>query len=54
MFEYEDMAEARERIGRFIDEVYNRKRMYSSLGYIPPVEFEQSLLLVNRPLAKVR
>lgn len=41
--EYENMAEARERIGQFLEEVYNRKRLHSALGYVPPVEFEQSL-----------
>jgi transposase InsO family protein len=28
------------RLSHFIEEVYNRKRLYSSLGYRPPVEFE--------------
>ena len=47
--EYEDMAEARERIGHFLEEVYNRKRLHSALGYVPPAEFEQSLLSANTP-----
>jgi putative transposase len=49
MYEYEDMAEARERIGHFLEEVYNRKRLHSALGYVPPAEFEQSLLSANTP-----
>jgi putative transposase len=49
MYEYEDMAETRERIGHFLEEVYNRKRLHSALGYVPPAEFEQSLLSANTP-----
>jgi putative transposase len=49
MYEYEDMAEARERIGHFLEEVYNRKRLHSALGYVPLAEFEQSLLSANTP-----
>lgn len=40
MFEYETYAEVLERIPYFIEEVYNKKRLHSSLGYIPPEEFE--------------
>ena len=40
MFEYETYAEVLERIPYFIEEVYNRKRLHSSLGYMPPEEFE--------------
>ena len=40
MFEYETYAEVRERIPYFIEEVYNKKRLHSSLGYMPPEEFE--------------
>jgi len=39
--EYRTYAEAREQLGRFIDEVYTHKRIHSSLGYLTPAEFEQ-------------
>jgi putative transposase len=38
--DYRDFEEAQQNIGRFIEEVYNQKRLHSSLGYLPPVEFE--------------
>lgn len=41
--EYRDFEEARRRIGQFIESVYNRKRLHSALGYLPPVEFEQTV-----------
>jgi len=41
--EYRDLAEVRASIARFIDHVYNQKRLHSALGYRPPVEFEQAL-----------
>jgi len=47
--EYENFAEARFRIGDFLEEVYNHKRLHSKLGYVPPAEFEQSFSLSTRP-----
>jgi transposase InsO family protein len=38
--QYRDQEEARASIQRFIEEVYNRKRLHSALGYRPPEEFE--------------
>jgi putative transposase len=38
--EYQDFADARRQIGRFLDDVYNCKRIHSSLGYLTPAEFE--------------
>jgi putative transposase len=38
-----DYEDAQRSIGRFIDAVYNEKRLHSSLGYRPPSEFEQFL-----------
>ncbi len=40
MFEYETYGEVLKRIPYFIEEVYNKKRLHSSLGYMPPEEFE--------------
>lgn len=39
--EYRDYADARRQLGRFLDRVYNRKRIHSALGYLTPIEFEQ-------------
>lgn len=41
--EYEDIDDARRRIGHFIDDIYNHKRLHSALGYLPPAEFEELL-----------
>ena len=40
--EYRDFHEVRSRIGEFLEGVYNRKRLHSALGYLPPAEFEQN------------
>jgi len=39
--EYADLAEAAASIGEFSDQVYNRQRLHSALGYRSPLEFEQ-------------
>ena len=39
---YLNLEDARDRIGRFIEEVYNRKRLHSALRYLTPEEFEQN------------
>jgi putative transposase len=39
--EYQDFADALRQITRFLDDVYNIKRIHSSLGYLTPKEFEE-------------
>lgn len=39
--EYRDYADATRNLGRFIDRVYNVKRIHSSLDYLTPKEFEE-------------
>ena len=48
--EYRDLAEARASIRRFLEQIYNGKRLHSALGYRPPIEFERSLISTSVPL----
>jgi len=43
LWQYEDFSDVVERIPYFIEDVYNRKRLHSSLGYRPPEEYERLL-----------
>jgi transposase InsO family protein len=38
--EYADFHDAYRSIGRFLEDVYTRKRIHSALGYLTPAEFE--------------
>jgi transposase InsO family protein len=38
--EYSDFTDAYRQIGRFLEDLYNTKRIHSALGYLTPVEFE--------------
>jgi putative transposase len=43
MNDYETLAEVLASVQHFIEAVYNRKRLHSAIGYLPPVDFEASL-----------
>jgi transposase InsO family protein len=47
--DYEDLREAHASIPRFLEQVYNEKRLHSALGYLPPVEFERALAANEKP-----
>jgi transposase InsO family protein len=40
LWEYKIFSDVVERIPYFIEDVYNKKRLHSSLGYRPPDEYE--------------
>ena len=41
MWEYKTYLDVLDRVPYFIEEVYNKKRPHSSLGYLSPEEFEK-------------
>lgn len=54
--EYQDLKAVLKHLPKFIEEVYNKKRLHSSLGYESPVEFENKILKLNpadRPVQKI-
>jgi transposase InsO family protein len=48
------VGEARAAIHEFVEKVYNRKRLHSALGYLPPAEFERNLAAPNNKEAASR
>ena len=40
--EYRNYLDAHQRIGRFLDDVYQHKRIHSALGYLTPAEYEEN------------
>jgi putative transposase len=46
--QYQNFDEALSNISVFLEDVYNVKRLHSSLGYLPPAEFEARLTLASK------
>lgn len=54
--DYKVFGDVKDNLPRFIEEVYNTKRLHSSLGYKPPSEFECEVLKLkpaDRPVQKL-
>jgi putative transposase len=43
LWNYETYEDVLGRLPFFLEQVYNRKRLHSSIGYVPPVEFEANV-----------
>jgi putative transposase len=52
LFNYQTLEDVVVRVPYFIQEVYNTKRLHSSIGYVPPAEFEASIESVKEPELK--
>jgi transposase InsO family protein len=54
--EYEKMEDVLKHLPSFIENIYNKKRLHSALGYLPPEEFEKEVLKLkpaDRPVQKI-
>ena len=52
LFNFQTLDDVVARVPYFIQEVYNTKRLHSSIGYVPPEEFEASIIGVKEPDSK--
>ncbi|MDO9574800.1 MAG: IS3 family transposase [Candidatus Contubernalis sp.] len=50
LWDYQTLGDVLKRIPFFIQEVYNKKRLHSSLGYLPPNEFESNFIAKEQGL----
>jgi putative transposase len=48
LYEYETIDDVMARLPYFIEEVYNGKRLHSAIGYVPPYEFEELVLKLEK------
>ena len=51
--DYEDYHDASQQIGQFLDDVYMRKRVHSSLHHLTPAEFESQWLSTQKVVSEV-
>jgi transposase InsO family protein len=50
LWEYETLANVEKRPPYFGEEIYDRKRLHFSLGYLAPNDFERMLLENHNPI----
>jgi transposase InsO family protein len=49
--QYRDLEHLRSQVADFMEQYYNRRRLHSSLAYLPPEEFEQTLSPTSKTAA---
>ncbi len=51
---YQDIEDVMRPLPHFIEQIYNKERLHSSLGYLSPVEFECKILELKPALRPVQ